>query len=197
MHARPTRVQTLRTALVWLALWLLPVAALVVLLGPDDVFSRIALFFSQMAAVTFGGAYAVLAYVAQEAVEGYHWLSAREMLDGFVPCFLWIFLGAPFIERLRGNAAVAGALSAITAAVVGVVLNLAIWFMLHTLFRQTVPVHAGPLDFDLPVLASLDPWAVLLATGAAIAIFALRAGVIVTLLGTAAAGVGLHLLGRV
>ena len=81
-HARPTRAQTLRTALVWLALWLLPVAALVVLLGPDDVFSRIALFFSQMAAVTFGGAYAVLAYVAQEAVEGYHWLTPREMLDG-------------------------------------------------------------------------------------------------------------------
>lgn len=243
-HARPTWRETLRTALIWLALWLLPVAALLIALGPDDVFSRIATFFSVMATVTFGGAYAVLAYVAQQAVESYGWLTAREMLDGlgmaettpgplimvlqfvgflgayrdpgtmspllagtlggllatwvtFVPCFLWIFLGAPFIERLRGNAAVAGALSAITAAVVGVVLNLAVWFALHTLFRETAMVDVGPFRFDAPVLASIDPWATLLAIGSVIAVFALRANVIATLLGASAAGVVLYLLGLV
>ncbi len=243
-HARPTWRETLHTAMIWLALWLLPIAALLIALGHDDVFTRIATFFSTMAMVTFGGAYAVLAYVAQQAVENYGWLNPREMLDGlgmaettpgplimvlqfvgflgvyrdpgslspllagtlggllatwvtFVPCFLWIFLGAPFIERLRGNAAVAGALSAITAAVVGVVLNLAVWFALHTLFRQTAVLALGPIRFDAPVLASIDPWATLLAAGAIVAVFVLRANVIVTLLGASAAGVVLHLLGLV
>ncbi len=243
-HARPTWRETMRTALIWLALWLLPVAALLVALGPDDVFSRIATFFSTMAMVTFGGAYAVLAYVAQQVVESYGWLAPREMLDGlgmaettpgplimvlqfvgflgayrdpgglspllagtlggllatwvtFTPCFLWIFIGAPYIERLRGNPAVAGALAAITAAVVGVVLNLALWFALHTLFRQTAALGIGPIRFDAPVLGSVDPWATLLAAGAVIAVFALRANVIVTLLGASVAGVILHLFGLV
>ncbi|MBB4615960.1 chromate efflux transporter [Sphingomonas abaci] len=241
-HARPTRAETIRTALIWLALWLLPVGALLVALGPDDVFSRIATFFSTMAMVTFGGAYAVLAYVAQQAVETYGWLGPKEMLDGlgmaettpgplimvlqfvgflgayrdahglsplvagtlggllatwvtFVPCFLWIFLGAPFIERLRGNAAVAGALSAITAAVVGVVLNLAVWFALHTLFRRTIAVAAGPFRFDAPEPSSIDPAALVLSLGAAYAIFMTRAGVIATLLATAGAGLALYALG--
>jgi chromate transporter len=243
-HARPSRRETARTALMWLALWLIPVAALVALLGPDDVFSRIATFFSVMATVTFGGAYAVLAYVAQEAVQNYHWLSAKEMLDGlgmaettpgplimvlqfvaflgayrdpgglsplvagtlggllatwvtFTPCFLWIFLGAPFVERLRGNAAVAGALSAITAAVVGVVLNLAVWFALHTLFRATTPFGFGPLRFDAPVLASLDPYAAALAAAAMLAVLRFRVGVMTTLAACAAAGVALHALGLI
>ena len=243
-HARPTWRETVRTALVWLALWLLPVAALLITLGPDDVFSRIATFFSTMAMVTFGGAYAVLAYVAQQAVENYGWLGPKEMLDGlgmaettpgplimvlqfvgflgayrdpgalsplaagtlggllatwvtFVPCFLWIFLGAPFIERLRGNAAVASALSAITAAVVGVVLNLAVWFALHTLFRETTMVKLGSVRFDAPVLASIDQYAALLAAGAGVAVFFLRANVIVTLLATSAAGIALHWLSLV
>ena len=243
-HARPTWRETVRTALVWLALWLLPVAALLIARGSDDVFSRIATFFSTMAIVTFGGAYAVLAYVAQQAVENYGWLGPKEMLDGlgmaettpgplimvlqfvgflgayrdpgglsplmagtlggllatwvtFVPCFLWIFLGAPFIERLRGNAAVAGALSAITAAVVGVVLNLAVWFALHTLFRETTLVAAGPFRFDAPVLTSIDPAAFVLALGAGYAIFMTRAGVITTLLATSAAGLALYSLGAI
>lgn len=243
-HASPTWRETLRTAIVWLALWLLPVAALLTALGPDNVFSRIATFFSTMATVTFGGAYAVLAYVAQEAVESYGWLQPREMLDGlgmaettpgplimvlqfvgflgayreatgmdpllaatlgallatwvtFTPCFLWIFLGAPFIERLRGNAAVSGALSAITAAVVGVVLNLAIWFALHTLFRTTKPISNGPFQFDVPVLTSIDPAAFVLSLGAAYAIFMMRAGVITTLLATSAAGLALYLFGGI
>jgi len=244
VHARPTWAETIRTALIWLALWLLPVAALLIALGPDDVFSRIATFFSTMAMVTFGGAYAVLAYVAQQAVENYGWLGPKEMLDGlgmaettpgpliivlqfvgflgayrdpgglsplvagtlggllatwvtFVPCFLWIFLGAPFIERLRGNAAVAGALSAITAAVVGVVLNLALWFALHTLFRETMMIAAGPFRFDAPVLTSIDPAALVLSLGAAYAIFMTRAGVITTLLATSAAGLALYGVGAI
>ena len=243
-HASPTWRETLRTAIISLTLWLVPVAVLLIALGPDNVFSRIATFFSTMATVTFGGAYAVLAYVAQEAVESYGWLQPREMLDGlgmaettpgplimvlqfvgflgayrdaggidpliaatlggllatwvtFTPCFLWIFLGAPFIERLRGNAAVSGALSAITAAVVGVVLNLAIWFALHTLFRSTRLIATGPFHFDVPVLTSIDPAAFVLSVGAAYAIFQMRAGVITTLFATSAASLALYLLGGI
>ncbi len=224
-HANVSMKQSLRVAAICLLLWLGPLAILLLWLGPSNVFSQIAAFFSTMAMVTFGGAYAVLAYVAQEAVQSYHWLQAGEMLDGlgmaettpgplimvlqfvgfmgayrapgllppllagtlggllatwvtFVPCFLWIFLGAPFIERLRGNAAIAGALSAITAAVVGVILNLAIWFALHTLFRQVRPFSAGPIRFDLPLLSSLDPWALLLSAAAIVAVLRFKAGTI-------------------
>ena len=208
MRGRPLRALCGSRAM-WLALWLVPVLALLATLGSDNVFSQIAIFFSKMAMVTFGGAYAVLAYVAQQAVENYGWLKPGEMLDGlgmaettpgpadhgaavrglhgrvprsrplspmlagtlggllatwvtFTPCFLWIFLGAPFIEVLRGNKALNGALSAITAAVVGVILNLAIWFALHTLFRETAPCGATALLSMLPVLASVDPWALAL-----------------------------------
>ncbi|MHA6345765.1 chromate efflux transporter [Roseivivax sp. CAU 1761] len=233
-HAR-RGAATLCPALVGLALWLVPVAALLVLLGADDTFARMGLFFSQMAVVTFGGAYAVLAYVAQAAVETFGWLSPAEMLDGlgmaettpgpliqvvqfvgflaafrdpgaldpwlaavlasilvtwvtFVPSFLWIFLGAPHIERLRGNAALSGALSAITAAIVGVILNLAVWFGVHSLFARQVALTAGPLDLDLPVPASLQPVAALIALAAAIALFRFRAGVLPVLLAAALAG---------
>ena len=243
-HARPTKMQSLRMAAIWLALWLAPVAALLLLLGPANIFSQIATFFSTMALVTFGGAYAVLAYVAQQAVDSYHWLRPGEMLDGlgmaettpgplimvlqfvgfmgayrhpgilspllagtlggllatwvtFTPCFLWIFLGAPFIERLRGNAALVGALSAITAAVVGVILNLAVWFAVHTVFHQVRPFAAGPLRFDVPVLASLDVWALLLSLIAIAAVMRFKIGVIPTLAGTSAAGIGLYLVGVV
>ena len=240
-HARPSIARTVRVALVWLLLWLVPVALIVMALGTGTVFSQIAMFFSKMAMVTFGGAYAALAYVAQQAVQHYHWLQPSEMLDGlgmaettpgplimvlqfvgfmaafrdagalspmtaavlggllatwvtFIPCFLWIFLGAPFIEVMRGNKALAGALSAITAAVVGVILNLAVWFAIHTLFRDTFPVRALGLALDMPVLASVDHWAVLLAAGAAIAIFRFNVNMIATLGGCALAGLALHLL---
>lgn len=243
-HARPGWRDSMRTAAICLALWLVPVVVLLVMLGPDNAFSRIATFFSTMAMVTFGGAYAVLAYVAQQAVDDYGWLTATEMLDGlgmaettpgplimvlqfvgflgayrdpgvlppllagtlggllatwvtFVPCFLWIFLGAPFIERLRGNVAVASALSAITAAVVGVVLNLAVWFALHTLFRITVAWRAGPVRFDMPVVSSIDPWAALIAAVAIYAMLRRKAGVFVTLFASAAAGVALYALGAI
>ena len=241
-HASSTIGQSLRQAMVWLVLWLAPVAALVIVLGPHDVFSQIATFFSTMAVVTFGGAYAVLAYVAQQAVSGYHWLSPQEMLDGlgmaettpgplimvlqfvgfmgafrhpgglspllagtlggllatwvtFVPCFLWIFLGAPFIERMRGNHALGGALSAITAAVVGVVLNLAVWFAIHTIFRQVQPLRAGPIHFDVPVPASVDPWALLIAAVAIVAMFRFKVGIFAVLGAASVAGVALYLAG--
>src|SRR5262245_16973149 len=241
-HARPSVLRSLKVSVVWLALWLIPVAALLWFLGSGNVFSEIAVFFSKMAMVTFGGAYAVLAYVAQQAVDHYGWLKPGEMLDGlgmaettpgplimvlqfvgfmaayrdpgglspmlagtlggllatwvtFTPCFLWIFLGAPFIETLRGNKALNAALSAITAAVVGVVLNLAIWFAIHTMFRETVPVRAFPLSFDAPNLASVDPWALALSIAAAIAIFRFKAGMIPTLAASCVAGISLYLLG--
>jgi chromate transporter len=239
-HARPTVLRSLQVSVVWLALWLIPVAALLATLGGANVFSQIAVFFSKMAMVTFGGAYAVLAYVAQQAVEHYHWLKAGEMLDGlgmaettpgplimvlqfvgfmaafrdpgglspmvagtlggllatwvtFTPCFLWIFLGAPFVEKLRGNTALDAALSAITAAVVGVILNLAIWFAIHTVFRQTIPVRAFPFSFDAPSLMSADVWALALSVAAAIAIFRFKVGIMQTLALCCAAGVALHL----
>ncbi len=243
-HARATVATARRATAVWLTLWLVPVAAVLMALGPDAPFSRIAVFFSEMAVVMFGGAYAVLAYVAQQAVEHYHWLRPGEMLDGlgmaettpgplimvtqfvgfmaayrdpgalhpmlagtlggllttwvtFTPCFLWIFLGAPFIEGLRGNKALSGALSAITAAVVGVILNLAAWFTLHTWFREARPFRTLGLPCDVPVPASLDPWALALSAAAVLAIFRFKAGMIPTLLACAAAGVAMHAVGVV
>ncbi len=197
-----------------------------------------------MAVVTFGGAYAVLAYMAQQAVETYGWLKPGEMLDGlgmaettpgplimvvqfvgflaafrhpgslppmvagtfggllatwctFVPCFLWIGLGAPFIEGLRDNKLLNGALAGITAAVVGVILNLAIWFALHTWFGQSTHVRAFGLSFDAPVAASIEPWAVLFSIAAIIAIFRFKAGMIQTLLACSAAGVVLYLVAAI
>ncbi|AWB22519.1 chromate transporter [Methylobacterium currus] len=241
---RATWGETLATLAVWSAIWLVPVAALLLMLGPDHVFSRIAVFFSKMALVTFGGAYAALAYVAQAAVEQYGWMHPGEMLDGlgmaettpgplimvtqfvgflaafrapgalsplaagtlggllttwvtFAPCFLWIFVGAPFVERLRGHPALAGALSAITAAVVGVILNLAVWFSLHTLFRELRLVAVGPLKLDVPVLSSVDPYALALALAAIVAVFRFRAGMIPVLGTCAAAGMGLRLAGLI
>ncbi|MCB5176646.1 MULTISPECIES: chromate efflux transporter [Microvirga] len=241
-HARPTVARALRVSAICMTLWLVPVALLMAGLGSGNVFSQIATFFSTMAVVTFGGAYAVLAYVAQQAVENYGWLAPGEMLDGlgmaettpgplimvlqfvgfmgafrdpgalspltagvlggllatwvtFVPCFLFIFLGAPWIESLRGNQALHGALSAITAAVVGVVLNLAVWFAIHTVFRETWPVRAFGLSFDAPVLASVNPWALLLSGAAVIAVIRLKAGMMTTLAASSVAGIALYLAG--
>ena len=243
-HVRPTVGRALRVSAIWLVLWLGPVIAIVATLGIGHTFSDIGLFFSKMAVVTFGGAYAVLAYMAQQAVEHYHWLRPGEMLDGlgmaettpgplimvvqfvgfmaayrdpgslppllagtlggllatwttFVPCFLWIGLGAPFIERLRDNKPLSGALAGITAAVVGVILNLAIWFALHTIFRETVPVRGFGLGFDMPVLASVNPWALALSVAALVAIFRFKAGTLQVLAACSAAGVALYLAGLV
>lgn len=243
-HARPDTGRSLRITAVWLALWLLPVAALLLLLGGSNVFSQVAVFFSKMALVTFGGAYAVLAYVAQQAVETYGWLNPGEMLDGlgmaettpgplimvlqfvgfmaafrdagafhpllagtlggllatwvtFAPCFLWIFLGAPYIEVLRGNRSLSGALTAITAAVVGVILNLAIWFGIHTVFRDVRPVEWGIFNFDAPVWGSVNLWALLLSAAAIISMFRLHVGMLPTLVATSAAGIVLYATGAI
>ncbi len=237
-HARKPR-GLLRLALVLLLLWLAPVALLA--MTGAGTFADIALFFSKMAVVTFGGAYAVLAYVAQAAVENYGWMKPGEMLDGlglaettpgplimvtqfvgflgayrspeglppllaatlggllttwvtFVPCFLWIFIGAPYIERLRENRALAGALSAVTAAVVGVILNLALWFSAHFLFRSVEEAAAGPLRIDLPVWSSIDPLGALLSAAALIAVFRFKLGVLPVIGGAAAAGLILRYL---
>jgi len=243
-HVQPTLARSLRTAATWLAIWLVPVFVLILALGVDNVFSQIAIFFSKMAVVTFGGAYAVLAYVAQQAVNYYHWLRPGEMLDGlgmaetmpgplikvlqfvafmgayrdpgglsplmagtlggllatwttFVPCFLWIFFGAPFAEKLRDNKSLNAALSAITAAIVGVVLNLAVWFAVHAVFRETVPVRSLGLAFDAPKITSVDPWALALAVAAAVAIFRFKLGMITTLGACCAAGMILFFLGAI
>jgi chromate transporter len=243
-HAKPNSGRSLRIAAAWLALWLTPVVALLLVLGDGNVFSQIAIFFSKMAMVTFGGAYAVLAYVAQQAVETYGWLQPGEMLDGlgmaettpgplimvlqfvgfmaafrdagglhpllagtmggllatwvtFTPCFLWIFLGAPYIEILRGNRALSGALSAITAAVVGVILNLAIWFGIHTIFKGVRPIEWGIFSFDAPVLASINLWALLLSGAAIIAMFRFKIGMLPTLAATSVAGIALYGAGAI
>jgi chromate transporter len=243
-HARPNARRSLRVALLWLALWLVPVAALLLAFGGSHVFSQIAVFFSKMAMVTFGGAYAVLAYVAQQAVETYGWLKPGEMLDGlgmaettpgplimvlqfvgfmaafrdpgalgplmagtlggllatwvtFAPCFLWIFLGAPYIEVLRGNRSLSAALSAITAAVVGVILNLAIWFGIHTIFREVRTMAWGPFSLDAPVWGSVDAWALLLSAAAILAMFRFKLGMLPTLAATSAAGLALHAAGLI
>ena len=242
---RPGRAEVwraLRAAGLALVAWLAPVGALVAALGPDNAYARIALFFSQTAVVTFGGAYAVLAYVAQQAVEHYGWLKPGEMLDGlgmaettpgplimvlqfvgfmaafrapgalaplwagalggwiatwttFAPCFVWIFLGAPFVERLRGVAALSGALAAIGAAVVGVILNLAIWFAIHAMFARVQPVRGFGLSFDAPLLATANLWAIALTAAAALAVFRFRVGMAKTFLCCAVVGAGLYALG--
>ena len=235
-HARPTVGWSLKIAAVFLLLWLGPVLALVLTLGVDNVFSQIAIFFSKMAVVTFGGAYAVLAYVAQEAVETYRWLKPGEMLDGlgmaettpgplimvlqfvgfmgafrdpgtlhpmvagtlggilatwvtFTPCFLWIFLGAPYIEAIRGNKGLSAALATITAAVTGVVLNLAAWFALHVLFADLNAVRWLGMKIEVPVLASTNIPSLILTTGAMLAVFRFKIGMIPVLLACSALGI--------
>ncbi len=244
-HARPDAAWSLRIGAVLAVLWLTPVVGLVAWLGAGSAFADIAVFFSKMALVTFGGAYAVLAYVAQAGVETYGWLKPGEMLDGlgmaettpgplimvtqfvgflgafrapgalnpyvagilgallttwvtFVPCFLWIFAGAPYVEALRGNRALSGALAAITAAVVGVILNLAVWFALHTLFARVAVLRPGlGLAIEVPVLASVNLVASLLTMACVIAVLRFRTGMIPTLLASSAAGIVLHLAGVV
>ena len=241
-HTKVNRGWAFRISGVFLALWLAPVALLFAILGPENVFSQIAGFFSVMAVVTFGGAYAVLAYVAQEAVQNYGWLAAGEMLDGlgmaettpgplimvtqfvgfmgafreasglsplmaatlggllttwvtFVPCFLSIFLGAPFIERLRDNAVLTAALTAITAAVVGVILNLAVWFGLHVVFDEVRTLTSFGLDLDVPVWSTVNLAAAALVLAALVAVFRFRLGAVTVLAGCALAGVALASMG--
>ncbi len=226
--ARPNTRKTLRTAAVWLTLWLAPIGVLVGSLGSEHVFAEEAFFFSKAAVVTFGGAYAVLAYLAQQAVEVYQWLLPGEMLDGlgmaettpgpliqvvqfvgfmgayrnpgaldsvtagvlaslvttwatFLPCFLFIFVGAPYVEYLSDRRFLNAALAGISAAVVGVILNLALWFSLHTLFGDLAARGLGPMRMLTPVWSTLDVGGLAIAVASVIALFRFRAGMFVTL----------------
>jgi chromate transporter len=235
-EVRPTLGRAVRVSAVFLTLWFGPIVVMWLTLGPSSVYYQEGVFFSQAAVVTFGGAYSVLAYIAQQAVEKYGWLGPGEMLTGlsmaettpgplimvvqfvgfmaayrypgpltplaagivgsaittwvtFVPCFFWIFLGAPYIERLRGNRLLTAALSAITAAVVGVVLNLAVWFALHTLFEEVTVWQFYRLRVDVPDPASVNVAACVIALVACLLTFYWKKGMAVTL--GISAGLGL------
>lgn len=232
---RPSLGHALRTLAIWLTVWLGPVVTLWKFAGPDSVYTQQGLFFSKTAMVTFGGAYSVLAYIAQQCVEVYHWLAPGEMLDGlgmaettpgpliqvvqfvgflgafrnpgplsplaagvagsvvttwvtYAPCFLWIFLGAPYIEHLRGRKSLNAALSTVTAAVVGVILNLSIWFALHTLFGAVAEHQIGPLRLLIPDWQTVDFAAVAITVAAMVAMFRYHVGMIPTLAASALAG---------
>jgi chromate transporter len=206
----PSAGRTARVIIIGLLLWGLPILAAALLTGTDSVFTQMGLFFSGTAVVTFGGAYAVLAYVAQRAVEVYGWLTPIDMVRGlalaettpgplimvvqfvafigaynnpgdlnpwaaavlasllvtwvtFVPCFLFVFFGAPYMEKLRGNRALSSALTGVTAAVVGVIASLGVYFALHTLFTGTASWTWGPLTVQIPVMNTFQPFALVLA----------------------------------
>lgn len=230
-----------RAGFLALLLWLLPVG---LLLAVGGLYADIAWFFSKMAVVTFGGAYAVLAYAAQDTVQSYHWLTAPEMLAGlglaettpgplilvlqfvgflagfrsseamtgiiggilaslltlwvtFAPCFAFVFLGAPLIERLQQHRPLSSAMGAITASVVGVICNLAVWFAIQSLFHKTTSISVAFVHFDLPELSSLDPLAAGLAVLSGVLLLTLKLGVPKTLALSAAASLALHLVGAV
>lgn len=240
---RPSLRRTGLILTVWLLIWFLPIIGLVAFTGPDSVYSQESFFFSKAAVVTFGGAYSVLAYIAQEAVSTHHWLEPGEMLDGlgmaettpgpliqvvqfvgfmgayrnpgmldpllagvvgsvvttwvtFTPCFLWIFLGAPYIEYLRGRHALNAALSTITAAVVGVVLNLSIWFSLHTMFATVFEQHFYGARLLIPNWGTIDPAAVVIASAGFVAMFRFKVGMIPTLAVSAIAGLVYFMMSR-
>jgi chromate transporter len=225
--------------LVGLTLWWAPVALSALLLGKEHVFVDIGIFFSKLAVVSFGGAYALLAYMAQQAVENYGWMSAPEMVDGlglaetlpgplikitqfvgflgayrnpevfssttnailgsalttwvtFVPPMMLIFAFAPFVEQLRGNPRLSGALAAITAAVVGVILNLTLWFVLHVLFPEVREVRAGPLRWYAFDPASIDLRVAALAVVAAVLAFVFHRGLVQLVAIMAALGIAVR-----
>ena len=238
-HTAPSVARALRVLVVCLALWALPFVIARALAGPRSVYLDEATFFSEVAMVTFGGAYAVLSFVAQRAVEDFGWLSTDTMVQGlglaettpgplilvvqfvgfmgayaspgslppllagtlgalvtlwvtFVPCFAWIFLGAPYIESMRENRTLAAALSAITASVVGVILHLSVWFALHVLFERVHERALGPARLWVPDVTSVDPVALAIGVVGAACIFGLKLGIPRTL----AIGTGLGLLAR-
>ena len=233
---RTSLSETVGRIVIWLAVWWIPILALW-LGGANQILVDISIFFSKLAVVTFGGAYAVLAYMAQDVVTINGWLTATEMVDGlglaettpgplilvtefvgflaanreggfwlgvagaaitlwvtFIPCFLWIFVGAPYIEWLSAQSRLKGALSAITAAVVGVILNLSIWFAIHVLFGKVDKTVVGPLHVLMPDLVSIDWRAFILALAAAIVLLGLRWNMILTLALSALGGLALSLV---
>lgn len=234
-HARPSVGRTLRTAHAGVAVWILPLVAVGAVFGGGSIFADQARFFGRAALVTFGGAYAVLSYVAEHAVERFAWLEPGQMLDGlglaettpgplilvlqfvgyvgafrhpgelaphvagvlgalvvlwatFAPCFVWIFAGAPWVERVRASPAASGALSAVTAAVVGVIAHLSLWFALHVFFARLQVVEAGPLRASVPEWSSIDALAVAIALVAFVLLRTGRVGVPLLVALAAAAG---------
>ncbi|MBL8565703.1 MAG: chromate efflux transporter [Hyphomicrobiaceae bacterium] len=223
---------TARTVAAWLAIWIIPLLLVAAIFGKDHVLAQLGWFFSKLAVVTFGGAYAVLAYMGQDVVTHFGWLDAGQMMDGlglaettpgplilvtqfvgylaayqhgggpalamgimgavvalwatFAPCFLWIFAGAPYIEWIIAQPRLKGALSAITAAVVGVILNLAVWFGLHVFFGKVDHVVSGPLSFWLPEFSTLDWRVVAIAAVSAYLLLFRHAGIAWTLAAAAA-----------
>lgn len=238
--AQPSTALSLRAAALWGFAWLTPLGLTVAALGPDHVLSRVGILFAKLAVVTFGGAYAVLAYLRQQAVEVEGWLGPEQMIDGlglaettpgplvlvnqfvgfvagwqaegggaamalaaalmatwmtFAPSFLWIFAGAPYAESLRRNAKASAALAAITAAVLGVVANLAFWFAVHVLFRETgAVILPWGARIDFPHIASFDLLALAIFAAAAIALMRLHLNAIVVVIAAALAGIALQTL---
>ena len=238
---QPSLGRAVRVLAVGVGLWFGPVAALFIILGRGSVFVDVALFFSSAAVLTFGGAYSVLAYISQEAVNNFGWLQPGEMISGlgmaettpgpliqvvqfvgfmgpyrdpgslrplqagvfgaviatwvtFIPSFLWIFLGAPFIENLRNKPALTSALSTVTAAVVGVVLNLAIWFAIFNLFDHVDERRGHGAVLYQPDLASIDWAAIAIAAGSAIAIFRHKIPTLTVVAVAASAGIAYQFL---
>ena len=231
-----TLASTLSTTILWLAVWWLPILAIAVF-ASSSLLLELGVFFSKLAVVTFGGAYAVLAYLGQDVVVHYGWLTAGEMMDGlglaettpgplilvnefvgflaayregglwfgvlgalvtlwatFVPCFLWIFVGAPYIDWIASQARLRSALTAITAAVVGVILNLTIWLALHVFFTEVVAEKYGPLVLWLPDLNSID-WRVIgLSTLCAVLMFQFHWGILRVLVFSSCGGFALFTL---
>ncbi|RJT04777.1 chromate efflux transporter [Halococcus sp. IIIV-5B] len=240
-HTQPSTRRSLKVATLWLGLWLIPLVTMIAVLGRESIFVQQGTFFSTVAVIVFGGAYAVLAYVAQEAVLTYGWLEPGEMIDGlgmaettpgptiqvvqfvgfmgayrnpgtfdplvagvvgsiivtwvtFIPCFLFIFLGAPYIEYLRGRESLSAALSAVTAAVVGVILNLAIWFAIHVLFANQVRFEGFGMSVLIPVVETLDPAALAIVLGSFGLIFGFNQGMMRTLTAAMVAGLVYYLV---
>lgn len=227
--------RTLRVLVTGLAVWWLPLLLVILMRGSDDTLSKEALFFSQTAMVTFGGAYAVLSYINEAAVHQFGWLSPGQMVTGlglaestpgplimvtqfvgflgayrfpgeldpvaagtlgalvtvwatFAPCFLWIFFGAPYIERLRGNHMLNAALSSVTAAVVGVILNLALTFAIAVLFDDVGQSSFLGVTFPSPRWSSMDTFAVALAALSFVGLWRFRWNVLWVIAGSAIAG---------
>jgi chromate transporter len=240
--ARPRTMNALATGALCLVAWLAPVLMCFFLLGPGHLFTQLALFFSFAATVTFGGAYAVLAYIAQQAVDVYGWLTAGQMVDGlglaettpgplimvvqfvgfiaafgqpggldplaagilggllvswvtFAPSFLWIFVGAPYVEYFHRRPTLAAALAGITPAVVGVIVNLAVWFGLQTFFTTTGELRIGPVRLHTVDMATIDVFAIALAVAAFVALVRFKVPLLLVLLACAVIGAVGYLVG--
>lgn len=231
----PALARPVRTATIWLTIWLAPLIGLS--LTGHELLADLGWFFARLAVVTFGGAYAVLAYMTQTVVDTYQWISTDQMIDAlglaettpgplilvtqfvamltgqqtggtglavaagavalwatFVPCFLWIFLTGPYLDKIAARPRLAAAMKAITAAVVGVILNLSVWFGMNVLFGSVGELSAGPVSMPLPVPSTLDVKALALTVVASLLIFRLKSGLAVTLIAMSLAGIALQIL---